>query len=504
MTLGQTRHATKMNNYYPVIARAVERLDRSTGETRRAVYERARKAVAQLRSNQPALLDADITKERLALEEAIRKVEAEAARNSPRETWAEPRSAAPSGGMSFGDKIQSGDHGQPASPDRDDRPPALSSRQAPIFFATASDDWHNADIQTVAIGGAYGADHYYDDVPGSRWRGGFLVMMAVLALAVLAGTFAYRVMFGGYMFTALPPILKAGTRPDNIVRNNSDIRRSNSSQTSVTSAGSSEKLPTIDIREAPKTVPRVISAIPISSKPSAGAVAPAPAATTPALDPAVALDLDQHVAASVPPPASAPVPVPASAGAERDCGDRAGCARAGCAFARSCPAGAYGSICPAARLGSGASTGFLGADRDCGGRAGCAYARLLARRCSRLHLCHRLPQLRCQYRLPPSRTRLQYRLPRRRLIAATQRLRLRPILARRCLRLHLSRRLPRLPLPVQTSSEPNETGGHGRAYARSWPAGAHGGICAAACLGSAASTDFLGAQEDPIGHCRSR
>ena len=33
----------------------------------------------------------------------------------------------------------------------------------------------------------------------------------------------------------------------------------------------------------------------------------------------------------------------------RDCGGRAGCARAGCAFARSCPAGAHGSICPAAR-----------------------------------------------------------------------------------------------------------------------------------------------------------
>ena len=84
-----------MNKYYPLIARAVERLDRNADETRRAVYERARKAVAQLRSNQPALLDADITKERLALEEAIRKVEAEAARNSRRETCAEPRSAAP-------------------------------------------------------------------------------------------------------------------------------------------------------------------------------------------------------------------------------------------------------------------------------------------------------------------------------------------------------------------------------------------------------------------------
>jgi hypothetical protein len=97
--------------------------------------------------------------------------------------------------MPDSDKIQACDHGQPASSDRDGRPPALSSRQAPIFLPTASDDHHNADIQ--AVSGAHGADHnYYDDVPGSRWRGGLLIVMAVLALAVLAGTFAYRAMFG--------------------------------------------------------------------------------------------------------------------------------------------------------------------------------------------------------------------------------------------------------------------------------------------------------------------
>ena len=79
-----------MTDYYPLIARAVEGLDRSTGEARRALYERARNAlVAQLRSNQPALLEAQITKERLALEEAIRKVEAEAARKSRNESQAE-------------------------------------------------------------------------------------------------------------------------------------------------------------------------------------------------------------------------------------------------------------------------------------------------------------------------------------------------------------------------------------------------------------------------------
>jgi SPOR domain len=129
--------------------------------------------------------------------------------------------------------------------------------------------------------------------------------MALLALAVLAGTFAYRGMFGGYIFPALAPILKAGAVPNNIVQNNSD-------KTSVTSAGSSEKLQPIDIRDAsPKAVPRVISTITISSKPSDGEVVHAPTASTPDLVSAVASNLDPQVASSLP-PASALVAVRAS------------------------------------------------------------------------------------------------------------------------------------------------------------------------------------------------
>ncbi|MGE3150728.1 MAG: hypothetical protein AB7K04_16885, partial [Pseudorhodoplanes sp.] len=70
-----------MADYYPLIARAVAGLEKNTGEARRALYERARTAlVAQLRGVVPALDEAEITRERLALEESIRKVEAEAAR----------------------------------------------------------------------------------------------------------------------------------------------------------------------------------------------------------------------------------------------------------------------------------------------------------------------------------------------------------------------------------------------------------------------------------------
>ena len=72
-----------MADYYPLVSRAVAGLDKNTGENRRALYERARTAlVAQLRSVDPALNESDITRERLALEESIRKVEAEAAKRS--------------------------------------------------------------------------------------------------------------------------------------------------------------------------------------------------------------------------------------------------------------------------------------------------------------------------------------------------------------------------------------------------------------------------------------
>ena len=73
-----------MADYYPLIARAIAGLDPSApGESRRALYERARSAlIAQLRSVQPPLDESEITRERLSLEEAVRKVESEAAQRA--------------------------------------------------------------------------------------------------------------------------------------------------------------------------------------------------------------------------------------------------------------------------------------------------------------------------------------------------------------------------------------------------------------------------------------
>jgi hypothetical protein len=81
-----------MAEYHPLIARAVAGLEHNTGENRRVLYERARAAlVNQLRGVTPALDEADITRERLALEEAIRQVESEeAARARVPEPESEP------------------------------------------------------------------------------------------------------------------------------------------------------------------------------------------------------------------------------------------------------------------------------------------------------------------------------------------------------------------------------------------------------------------------------
>src|SRR3954466_12444316 len=83
-----------MADYYPLIARAVAGLDKNTGENRRALYDRARSAlVAQLRGVDPPLEETEVTRERLALEESIRKVEAEAARRARSEGAPAPQSA---------------------------------------------------------------------------------------------------------------------------------------------------------------------------------------------------------------------------------------------------------------------------------------------------------------------------------------------------------------------------------------------------------------------------
>src|SRR5262249_57754232 len=79
-----------MADYHPLITRAVEGLGNNTAEARRTLYERARAAlVSQLRSIDPPLSETEITRERMALEDVVCKVEAE----SVRKARSEPRPA---------------------------------------------------------------------------------------------------------------------------------------------------------------------------------------------------------------------------------------------------------------------------------------------------------------------------------------------------------------------------------------------------------------------------
>src|SRR5262244_88704 len=108
-----------MADYYPLIARAIAALDpNAPGESRRALYERARTAlIAQLRSVQPPLSESEITRERLSLEEAVRKVESEAAQR------AREANRPGGGGAPRGDGMRRGNARPPDAPPGPPGPP---------------------------------------------------------------------------------------------------------------------------------------------------------------------------------------------------------------------------------------------------------------------------------------------------------------------------------------------------------------------------------------------
>ena len=84
-----------MADYHAILKRAISALPSPTGEARRAVYEKARTAlVNQLKSFDPPLTASEITQQRLQLEDAIRKVESEAAKGLLRQPPAAPPAAA--------------------------------------------------------------------------------------------------------------------------------------------------------------------------------------------------------------------------------------------------------------------------------------------------------------------------------------------------------------------------------------------------------------------------
>jgi hypothetical protein len=78
-----------MADYYPLLAKAVAAQAQSDPEKRRAIYDRARKALlAQLRAIEPPIPDADIERESQALDDAVNRLE--------NELGAAPEAVAPS------------------------------------------------------------------------------------------------------------------------------------------------------------------------------------------------------------------------------------------------------------------------------------------------------------------------------------------------------------------------------------------------------------------------
>src|SRR5271155_607365 len=123
---------------------------------------------------------------------------------------------------------------------RDDDP------QLPAFLPRAPNTRYQDD--DAARGAAddqdYALEDYDEEAASPRRRGGFVVVAAVLGLAVLgtAGAFAYRAMFGGSMLPSLPPIIKAEDGPTKIMPSYGETHRPAANQAASPNSGSGEKL----------------------------------------------------------------------------------------------------------------------------------------------------------------------------------------------------------------------------------------------------------------------
>ena len=209
---------------------------------------------------------------------------------------------------------------------RAERMPVLRPQEFSAYPRASSDRDYEAE-ELDDGGETYAEQDYYDEPARPRRRTGLVVIMALLGLAVVgsAGAFGYRAMFGGSVLPTLPPIIKANEGPNKIMPSSDSQANNTGSPAGAASAGSAEHLVSREEQpvnmEAPKTVPRVVSTIPIvpgqSSQPPAwpnppaGATQwpnpPAAAATpsTAAAQPAPAPVQDSAQSAAPAPPAQA-------------------------------------------------------------------------------------------------------------------------------------------------------------------------------------------------------
>jgi hypothetical protein len=83
-----------MADFFPLISKAVASLSETSGESRQVLYDRVRAALlSELRAAEPPFSEFQIMHERLALEDAVRKFEDEAAATSDKLTDADQTAA---------------------------------------------------------------------------------------------------------------------------------------------------------------------------------------------------------------------------------------------------------------------------------------------------------------------------------------------------------------------------------------------------------------------------
>ncbi len=120
-----------MAEYYPLLRKAVGSLPNSTADTRRIVYERARKAlIGQLRTLHPPVPDEDIEREAVELDRAIERIEMElaaAAKSAVAETSVAGSSVAEASVTKSPEPVR-----EPQLAGADDRPAPLVSGLAAV------------------------------------------------------------------------------------------------------------------------------------------------------------------------------------------------------------------------------------------------------------------------------------------------------------------------------------------------------------------------------------
>jgi SPOR domain len=129
------------------------------------------------------------------------------------------------------------------------------------------------DEEHAAEDYAYDEEYGSDQIP--RRRSGFVLVAAVVALAVIgtAGAFAYRAVFGGPVLPALPPIIKAEGGPNKIIPSMGKSQGDAARDVDATNTGSRERLVSREERPvdipppATSTAPRPVSTVPVFPDP---------------------------------------------------------------------------------------------------------------------------------------------------------------------------------------------------------------------------------------------